>query len=90
MKKALLYLLSIAYVELVLVAIFFIGTIESDFDWGVWRYFAWVQIPVPIVSLVFFAFILAAKDKEEEATRKSEWIGRVNKMLEEYEKEKEK
>lgn len=90
MKKALLYLLSIAYVEAVLVALFFIGVAGNGFDWSVWRYFAWVQIAVPFVSLVFFAFILAVNEKEEEATRKNEWIGRVNRMLEEYEKEKEK
>lgn len=88
MKKTLLYFLSIVFVEAVLVAVFFIGTIESNFDWTVWRYFAWVQIPVSVVSLVFFAFILAAEDKEEEAAKKSEWVGRVNRMLEEYEKEK--
>lgn len=90
LKKTLLYFLSIAYVEAVLVVLFFMGVIANDFDWSVWRYFAWVQIPVPILSLVVFAFILAAEDKEEEATRKSEWIKRVNKMLEDYEKEKEK
>lgn len=89
MKKALLYLLSVAIVEAVLVAVFLIVVAENGFDWSVWKYFGWVQIPVPVVSLVFFAFILVAKDKEEEATRKSEWIGRVNKMLEEYEKEKQ-
>jgi len=89
-KKTLLYLLSIAYVEAVLVVLFFMGVIANDFDWSVWRYFAWVQLPVPIISLVIFAFILAEEDKNEEAARKSEWIGRVNKMLEEYEKEKEK
>lgn len=89
MKKVLLYLLSVACVEAVLVALFFIGVAENDFDWSVWRYFGWVQIAVPFVSLVFFAFLLAVKDRDEAESRRNDWFKRVNQMLEDYEKNKE-
>ena len=90
LKKTLLYFLCMAIVEAMLVALFLIGVAGNGFDWSIWKYFGWVQIAVPFISLVSFAFILAAKDKDEEATRKSEWIKRVNQMLEEYEKREEK
>lgn len=89
LKKTLLYFLSVACVEAVLIAIFLIGVAENGFDWSIWKYFGWVQIAVPFVSLVFFAFILVGKERDEAESRRNEWFKRVNKMLEDYEKEKQ-
>ena len=84
-KHLFIYLGCIAFTELVLAAIYLIVQICDKYN--AWHIFAWQQIGVPFFALLLFSLIEAWISAEKETEAYKEWLKKVNKMLEEHEKE---
>lgn len=84
-KHLFIYLGCIAFTELVLAGIYLLVQICDGYN--AWHIFAWQQIGVPIVAFVLFLLMEALISFEAESEAQAQWYKRVNKMLEEHEKE---
>lgn len=84
-KHLFIYLGCIAFTELLLAGIYLIFQICDGFS--PWHIFAWQQFAVPLAALFLFLLIEAMISAEKEADIYKQWLKKVNKMLEEHEKQ---
>ena len=68
--------------EIIVLLIFIFVFFETN-----WLLFLFAQLPIHLLAVTCLAFTVAGIDAVKQEEKQNEWYRRVNKMLEEHEKE---